>query len=295
MTTSLVIDTSYGSTVGIVGREPIVETNSRTHVERLQVDIARAMSEAGLAVSDLDEIIVGIGPAPYTGLRAGIVTAKAIAFAGQVPLRAADVLFPQAAYRSIMADEPVHGADHLVLAVNDARRHQLYWALYDIGNELDLGNGLDRGNELDRGNGRSDRHEAQDADQDLHGHVRELMAMSIEAPADIVDRVNACLEQSTAHAGRTVIVDVVGHGAGRYSQAWDRLQGLGSVIDRSVLDCGADGLALFARCATSPAEGKPVEPLYLRRPDVSVPNPLKSVVGHDHAAEHEAASGASLA
>ena len=38
---TLVIDTSFGSTVGIVGREPIVETDSRTHVEKLQVNIAR--------------------------------------------------------------------------------------------------------------------------------------------------------------------------------------------------------------------------------------------------------------
>ena len=45
---TLVIDTSFGSTVGIVGREPIVETDSRTHVEKLQVNIARAVEEAGL-------------------------------------------------------------------------------------------------------------------------------------------------------------------------------------------------------------------------------------------------------
>ena len=45
---TLVIDTSYGSTVGVVGHEPIVETDSRTHVEKLQVNIARAMDAAGL-------------------------------------------------------------------------------------------------------------------------------------------------------------------------------------------------------------------------------------------------------
>ena len=42
---TLVIDTSFGSTVGIVGREPIVETDSRTHGEKLQVNIARAVEE----------------------------------------------------------------------------------------------------------------------------------------------------------------------------------------------------------------------------------------------------------
>ena len=60
---TLVIDTSFGSTVGIVGREPIVETDSRTHVEKLQVNIARAVEEAGLTPADIEEIVVGIGPA----------------------------------------------------------------------------------------------------------------------------------------------------------------------------------------------------------------------------------------
>ena len=62
---TLVIDTSFGSTVGIVGREPIVETDSRTHVEKLQVNIARAVEEAGLTPADIEEIVVGIGPAPF--------------------------------------------------------------------------------------------------------------------------------------------------------------------------------------------------------------------------------------
>ena len=44
---TLVIDTSYGSTVGVVGHEPIVETDSRTHVEKLQVNIAQAVEQAG--------------------------------------------------------------------------------------------------------------------------------------------------------------------------------------------------------------------------------------------------------
>lgn len=47
--TVLVIDTSYGSTVGVVGYDPIVESDSRTHVEKLQVNIAKALETAGLA------------------------------------------------------------------------------------------------------------------------------------------------------------------------------------------------------------------------------------------------------
>ena len=75
---TLVIDTSYGSTVGMVGHDPIVETDSRTHVEKLQVNIATTVEQAGLKPENIDRIIVGIGPAPFTGLRAGIVAAKAL-------------------------------------------------------------------------------------------------------------------------------------------------------------------------------------------------------------------------
>lgn len=48
-------------------------------MEKLQVNIARAVEEAGLTPADIEEIVVGIGPAPFTGLRAGIVAAKALA------------------------------------------------------------------------------------------------------------------------------------------------------------------------------------------------------------------------
>ena len=56
---TLVIDTSYGSTVGVVGHEPIVETDSRTHVEKLQVNIAHAVEQAGLRPTDIERIVVG--------------------------------------------------------------------------------------------------------------------------------------------------------------------------------------------------------------------------------------------
>ena len=58
---TLVIDTAYGSTVGIVGHEPIQEHNSRTHVERLQVDIAAACTQAGITPHDLDRINCRLG------------------------------------------------------------------------------------------------------------------------------------------------------------------------------------------------------------------------------------------
>ena len=209
---TLVIDTSYGSTVGVVGHEPIVETDSRTHVEKLQVNIAQAVEQAGLQASDITRIVVGVGPAPFTGLRAGIVAAKALAFATGAQLVGQDVLAPQCLAHTQATDD----RRHLTLAVNDARRRQLYFALYDGG--------------------------------------------------------------TVAY-----VVDVIGHGAVKYAQSWNAIASLGEVDDHALLDEGAEGLARFAAFTTSEqalAEPTPVEPLYLRRPDVSVPNPLKHVLNH---------------
>ena len=73
-----------------------METDSRTHVEKLQVNIARAVEEAGLTPADIEEIVVGIGPAPFTGLRAGIVAAKAWPFGPPGPSSSGqNVLDPQ--------------------------------------------------------------------------------------------------------------------------------------------------------------------------------------------------------
>lgn len=268
----LVIDTSYGSTVGVVGHDPIVETDSRTHVERLQTNIDRAMREAGLAPADLDAIIVGVGPAPFTGLRAGIVTAKALAFATGTKLVGQDILSPQTRWnleRHADADKEsgrtVGSRRILTLAVNDARRKQLYFQL-------------------------------EQAPEHADGQSAVLIAMDIDYPERIVERVNEAVARLVDdEPGIEVVVDVVGHGAAKYAAALAGIETLGEVCDESVLDQGARGLELFAEVAAMTAgdgggagiagaaedsEEKPVEPLYLRRPDAEVPNPLKHVLGH---------------
>ena len=308
---TLVIDTSFGSTVGIVGREPIVETDSRTHVEKLQVNIARAVEEAGLTPADIEEIVVGIGPAPFTGLRAGIVAAKALAFATGAKLVGQNVLDPQGEMMSFvlggsamfdgidfLADVPrlssrqsdgdvpdaeskEHELDrHVTLCVNDARRKQLYFSLNHGSISL--------------------------PDEDVA--ERRWIEMDIDYPEHIVERVNAALAEHGERDGVSYVVDVAGHGAAKYASVWQGLHALGSVVDvaghgaakyasvwqglhalgsvvdGSVLDAGKAGPAVFATTALSRElrgdQVVPVEPLYLRRPDAEVPNPLKHVLGH---------------
>lgn len=273
MSNTLIIDTSFGSTVGIVGNEPIVETDSRTHVERLQVNIAKVVENAGLKASDINRVVVGVGPAPFTGLRAGLVAAKAIAFANNAQILGCDSLLPQSLMMRSGAFEearknsrivkdsllniPAAGAadscdscdscdstvHHYVLSLNDARRRQVYMALYD-----------------DEGNA--------------------LVNMDIDYPQNVVSRVNEYLASET---NENYCVDVLGHGAKKYVEDWRNIANVGVIAEVSALDLGGKGLQIFEQCSLECANKdehvKAVEPLYLRRPDVSVPNPLKHVLG----------------
>ncbi|PJM73133.1 tRNA (adenosine(37)-N6)-threonylcarbamoyltransferase complex dimerization subunit type 1 TsaB [Bifidobacterium primatium] len=258
---TLVIDTSYGSTVGIVGHEPIVETDSRTHVERLRNNIALAVERSGNTPQDIDTVIVGTGPAPFTGLRAGIVTAKAFAFATGAKLIGRNVLEPQARWNLIRrggagASDDTRTRRTLTLAVNDARRRQLYFELCEA--------------------------PAVDGEHDGTA-VRPIIDMDIDYPASIVERVNDAVRAWRERNGDDAVVDVIGHGADRYADTLSAIEHVGDIVDESVLDGGEQGLAVFAHDALLAYERDPetpVEPLYLRRPDAQIPAPLKHVLNH---------------
>ena len=77
-----------------------------------------------------DLVAVGLGPGPYTGLRVGIVTAEALAFAWQVPVKGVPTLAALAhGYRS-------RGGGACV-AVLDVKRREVAWQAFDAdGGEL---------------------------------------------------------------------------------------------------------------------------------------------------------------
>ena len=49
------------------------------HVEKLTPLIAACVESAGVRLADLEQIVVGLGPGPFTGLRVGIVSAQVLA------------------------------------------------------------------------------------------------------------------------------------------------------------------------------------------------------------------------
>ena len=60
--------------------------DTRSHAEVMGPYAQAALQDAGVRGEDLDAILTGTGPGPFTGLRAGIVTARALGFAWSVPV-----------------------------------------------------------------------------------------------------------------------------------------------------------------------------------------------------------------
>jgi tRNA threonylcarbamoyladenosine biosynthesis protein TsaB len=101
--------------------------DTRTHAEVLAPGIRALLDESGIRPAQLDALVVGVGPGPFTGLRSGIATARALAFAWNKPLHGVMSLDAVAAEAAAAAREAGQ-AEFLV--ATDARRREVYWARY---------------------------------------------------------------------------------------------------------------------------------------------------------------------
>ncbi|WP_235848094.1 tRNA (adenosine(37)-N6)-threonylcarbamoyltransferase complex dimerization subunit type 1 TsaB [Mycolicibacterium holsaticum] len=103
-----------------------VTVDARAHAEELTPNVVAALADAQVTFDDLEAVVVGCGPGPFTGLRVGMASAAAFGHALGVP---------------------VHGVCSLdaigiettgeVLVVTDARRREVYWARYRDGVRVD--------------------------------------------------------------------------------------------------------------------------------------------------------------
>ncbi len=84
---------------------------------------------AGIAVEDLESIVVGLGPGGFTGIRIGIATALGLGQALDVPVAGASSLEALAlGFSAARRDDA-----ELVVPVIDARRRQVFAAAYGVG------------------------------------------------------------------------------------------------------------------------------------------------------------------
>lgn len=114
--------------------------DTRSHAEVMAPFAHAALQEAGVRGEELDAILTGTGPGPFTGLRAGIVTARALGFAWSVPvygMMSLTALAERAYQERVFAQgggaDEAEGAELLV--ASDARRREVYSARYRVNTE----------------------------------------------------------------------------------------------------------------------------------------------------------------
>jgi len=111
--------------------------DGRRHGELLAPMIAKVMAGAGASRADLTAVAVGAGPGPYTGLRAGVVTARVLGAVLGIPVHGVCSL-------DVIAAGAAAEADGEFLVATDARRKEVYWARYDAAGARLAGPGVDR-------------------------------------------------------------------------------------------------------------------------------------------------------
>jgi len=123
----LAIDTSTPAvTAGVVTDGILlaerVSIDARAHAERITPNVLAALADAGRSMSELDAVVVGCGPGPFTGLRVGMATASAYGHALGIPVH------------GVCSLDAIGGQTRgEVLVVTDARRREIYWARYRDG------------------------------------------------------------------------------------------------------------------------------------------------------------------
>ncbi len=97
------------------------DIDARRHGELLSPGIRAVLAEAGRDRLELTDVAVGVGPGPFTGLRVGLVTARALGDALGIPVHGVCTL-------DILASAVRHEGPFAV--ATDARRREVYWARY---------------------------------------------------------------------------------------------------------------------------------------------------------------------
>ncbi|MFD0414179.1 tRNA (adenosine(37)-N6)-threonylcarbamoyltransferase complex dimerization subunit type 1 TsaB [Streptomyces sp. NPDC127108] len=99
------------------------QVDARRHGELLLPAVDRVLADAGLRLDAVTDVVVGVGPGPYTGLRVGLMTADTFGLALGVPVHGVCTL-DGLAYAAGIEDGPF-------VVATDARRKEVYWARYE--------------------------------------------------------------------------------------------------------------------------------------------------------------------
>lgn len=110
------------SSDGVILAEASV-TNGLTHSQTLMPMVEAVMEQAGAEGQEIDLLTFTKGPGSFTGLRIGASTVKGLSLGWQIPVLPLSTL-------EVLAYNLV-GHQELIVPVMDARRHQVYTAVYE--------------------------------------------------------------------------------------------------------------------------------------------------------------------
>jgi tRNA threonylcarbamoyladenosine biosynthesis protein TsaB len=112
--------------VAIGGHEGVIATfevaRRRRHAETLTPAIEFVCRQSEIELSEISCIAVDVGPGLFTGMRVGLAAGKALAQALRVPMIGITSL-------DLLAF-PCRHADRVVVPVVDARKNEVFWAIY---------------------------------------------------------------------------------------------------------------------------------------------------------------------
>lgn len=125
----LALDTSGSAATAAVSTDgymigELTIRNGRTHSQKVIPMIESLLAMLDIKPADLNLLAVANGPGSFTGLRIGVVTMKAFAYALNIPLVGVPTLMALAC--------TLGGTNGLVCPIMDARNRQVFTGIYHI-------------------------------------------------------------------------------------------------------------------------------------------------------------------
>jgi tRNA threonylcarbamoyladenosine biosynthesis protein TsaB len=135
MANILLIETATSVCSVAVARDGRVISTAETseadrHASLITVFIQHCLDDLGMKANQLHAVAVSAGPGSYTGLRVGVSAAKGLCYALGIPLIAVDTL---KALASECRKKSSAGSDDLLVPMIDARRQEVWTAVYEAG------------------------------------------------------------------------------------------------------------------------------------------------------------------
>jgi tRNA threonylcarbamoyladenosine biosynthesis protein TsaB len=118
--------------------DSVINSDQKEHGSFLQPAIEKLLKINSIAIKSVDAIAISTGPGSYTGLRVGMASAKGICFALQKPIISINSLEIIACAAILENSDNYDISNLLICPMIDARRMEVFTALYSQNLELKL-------------------------------------------------------------------------------------------------------------------------------------------------------------